>query len=209
MTIWWLVLILSFLGAAGIGFIWLIVHISKMSGGNGKTTNLNDSIEAAAKEDVEHVFNDDFREELRNRGRLNFENIINENAMFLQQDLRLTISQINDYMKGEITTKLQSEFEKYEEGINDAKQMAVESLQKTNQAIDEERQKLGDQIQKDIDATKALLIERFEANMTEIINHYLLSSIGSQIDLNDQLDFIIADLETNKAAIIEDLRNGA
>ncbi|HET8992053.1 MAG TPA: hypothetical protein VFN31_03415 [Candidatus Saccharimonadales bacterium] len=179
-----------------------------MSGGN-KPSNLNDSIEAAAREDVEHVFNDDFREELRNRGRLNFENIINENAMFLQQDLRLTIAQINDYMKGEITSKLQTEFEKYEQGINDAKQLAIESLQKTNQAIEEERQKLSEQIQADIDATKRLLIERFENNMTDIVNHYLLAAIGDQIDLNDQLDFIIADLETNKAAIIEDLKNGA
>lgn len=208
MTIWWLLLILCSLGAAGIAFIWLIVHISKMSGGN-KPSNLNDSIEAAAREDVEHVFNDDFREELRNRGRLNFENIINENAMFLQQDLRLTIAQINDYMKGEITSKLQTEFEKYEQGINDAKQLAIESLQKTNQAIEEERQKLSEQIQADIDATKRLLIERFENNMTDIVNHYLLAAIGDQIDLNDQLDFIIADLETNKAAIIEDLKNGA
>ncbi len=207
MTIWWLLLILGSLGAAGIGFIWLIVHVSRMSG--GKSSNLNDSIEAAAREDVEHIFNDDFREELRNRGRLNFENIINENAMFLQQDLRLTIAQINDYMKGEITTKLQAEFEKYEQGINDAKQLAVESLQKTNQAIDEERKKLSEQIQADIEATKRLLIERFENNMTEIVNHYLLAAIGDQIDLNDQIDFILADLEANKTAIIEDLKNGA
>ena len=37
---------------------------------------------------AEHIFDDQFREELRNRGRLHFEKIIGENAMFLQQDLR-------------------------------------------------------------------------------------------------------------------------
>jgi len=42
---------------------------------------------------------------LRNRGRLHFEKIIGENAMFLQQDLRLTTSQLNEYMKAEITKK--------------------------------------------------------------------------------------------------------
>ncbi len=208
MTIWWLILILSSIAAIGSGFIWLVVYLSKTSSST-KPGGFNDSIEAAAKQDVEHVFNDDFREELRNRGRLNFEKIINENAMFLQQDLRLTISQINDYMKSEITTKLQAEFEKYEQSINDAKQLAVESLQKTNQAIDEERKRLSEQVDKDIDASKALIIERFENNMTDIINHYLLAAIGNQIDLNDQLDFIISDLEANKAAMLEDLRNGA
>ena len=68
-----------------------------------------------ATNEVEHIFNDEFREELRNRGRLHFEKIIGENAMFLQQDLRLTTSQLNDYMKTEITRVLKEEFSKYEE----------------------------------------------------------------------------------------------
>ena len=63
-----------------------------------KRSDMNDTAADAA----EHIFNDEFREELRNRGRLHFEKIIGENAMFLQQDLRLTTSQLNDYMKQEI-----------------------------------------------------------------------------------------------------------
>lgn len=45
--------------------------------------------------------------------------------------------------------------------------------------------------------------------MADIINHYVLGAIGNQIDLNDQLEFILADLEANKEAIAEDLRHGA
>src|SRR5690606_29389852 len=93
----------------------------------------------AAEKDVERVFNDEFREELRNRGRLHFEKIIGENAMFLQQDLRLTTSQINEYMKQEITKTLQEEFAKYEQSIDDAKKQAVESMRKTQAALEEER----------------------------------------------------------------------
>lgn len=209
MTIWWLVLILGSILAAGLGFIWLAVQLSKLRSANGPKTNLNRSIEQAAREDVEHVFNDDFREELRNRGRLDFEKIINENAMFLQQDLRLTISQVNDYMKGEITSKLKNEFTDYEQSIDDAKQLAVASFQKTNEAIDDQRKRLSEAIQTEIDNAKQLLIERFESNMADIIDHYLMSAIGSQIDLDDQLEFIISSLETNKKAIIEDLKHGA
>jgi vacuolar-type H+-ATPase subunit H len=181
MTIWWLILILCSIGSISVGFIWVILHIG--SSGPKKSGNLNDSIEDAAREDVEHIFNDDFREELRNRGRLNFENIINENAMFLQQDLRLTISQINEYMKGEITTKLKAEFEEYEKSINDAKQLAVESFQKTNEALEEERNNLSKQVQTEVDSSKKALVERFEQNMTDIINHYLLAAIGNCITI--------------------------
>lgn len=200
-------MILAFLAAAGSAFIWLVLQV-RGSGGK-KALSQDETIDEAVKGDVEHIFNEDFREELRNRGRLHFEKIIGENAMFLQQDLRLTTSQLNEYMKTEITSKLQDEFNKYEQSIMDAKQLAVESIQKTNAAIDEQRELLGQQVQKEIVAEKQQLVKRFEQNMTDIINHYVLAAIGNQIDLNDQLEYILADLEANKAAIIEDIAHGA
>ena len=209
MTIWWLYLILSLLAAVGIAFVWLIVKV----GSTGKSVK-NDkkgvgSIQEAADADVEHIFNESFREELRNRGRLHFEKIIGENAMFLQQDLRLTTSQLNEYMKTEIASKLKEEFKKYEESIMDAKQMAIESIQKTNAAIDEQRAQMGHAVQQEIAAEKQQLVQRFEANMADIVNHYVIAAIGNQIDLNDQLEYILADLDANKQAIIEDITNGA
>ncbi len=207
MTIWWLFLILAAIGAAGIAFVWLAVKVGG-SGGKGRKNRV-DSLEEAAQEDVEHVFNEEFREELRNRGRLHFEKIIGENAMFLQQDLRLTTSQLNEYMKTEITHKLQEEFNKYEQSIMDAKQLAIDSIQKTNQAIDEQRKVMGEQVQEEILAEKKTILDRFENNMTDIVNHYVLAAIGNQIDLNDQLEYILSDLEANKRAILEDIQNGA
>lgn len=162
-----------------------------------------------AEKDVQHIFNDTFRQELRNRGILHFEQIINENAMFLQQDLRLTASQVNDYMKQEIKKTLTEEFAKYEQSITDAKQLAIESINKTQQAIEEQRKLLTDQLKQQSDTAKAQLIAQFEENMADIINHYIMSAIGDQIDLNDQLEYIIGDLEANKKAIVEDINRGA
>lgn len=207
MTIWWLVLILAAIGSSGIAFIWLAVRVT--GGAKVGAKNVDESLEESAEHDVEHVFDQEFREELRNRGRLHFEKIIGENAMFLQQDLRLTTSQLNEYMKTEITTKLKEEFQKYEESIMDAKQLAIESIQKTNTAIDEQRQQLSQQLEAEIAKEKQHLIQRFEENMADIVNHYVLAAVGNQIDLNDQLEYILADLEANKQAIVEDIQNGA
>src|SRR5665213_3143657 len=207
MTIWWLILILAALGSAGVAFIWVAVRIG--NSGKGKSgDNPDASIEERADQDVEHIFDSDFREELRNRGRLHFEKIIGENAMFLQQDLRLTTAQLNEYMKSEITRKLKEEFDKYEQSIMDAKQLAIDSIQKTNTAIDEQRQVLSQEVQKEIVAEKQQVIKRFEANMTDIINHYVLAAIGNQIDLSDQLEYILGELDANKQAIIEDINSG-
>ena len=208
MTIWWLALILAAIGSAGIAFIWLAVRIGNSGGGHaGKS--LNDPLQDIAEREVGHLFNESFREELRNRGRLHFEKIISENAMFLQQDLRLTTSQVNEYMKTEITSKLKEEFAKYEQSIMDAKQLAVESIQKTNTVIDEQRKQLSQQVQQEIMAEKQEIMKHFESNMTDIVNHYVMAAIGNQIDLNDQLEYILGELESNKKAIIEDINGGA
>ena len=210
-TILWLSIIIAVLFFAGMAFIWVAIRLE-----NGGTKSRKDkksptgnSYGEAAEQDVEHIFNDEFREELRNRGRLHFEKIIGENAMFLQQDLRLTTSQLNEYMKGEITKKLQEEFVKYEQSITDAKQLAIDSIAKTNVAIEEQRKMLSQQIFEESTKQKEHLFKQFETNMSEIINHYVLQAIGHQIDLTDQLDYILNELETNKQAIVEDMKSGA
>lgn len=209
MTIWWLIFILTALGSVSIAFIWIATRLKNPASTAPAHLNLDQSLDKAADEDVDHVFNDKFREELRNRGLLHFEKIIGDNAMFLQQDLRLTTSQLNDYMKTEITRKLQEEFEKYERSITDAKQLAIESIQKTNTAIDEQRKVMSEQLQAEIAAAKKQIMTRFESNMADVVNHYVLEAIGNQIDLNDQLEYILANLEANKKAIIEDIQSGA
>lgn len=203
-----LLLVVGSLVSAAVAFIWVAVRLENGPGKSKKIPQLQDRVTEAADKDVEHIFNEDFREELRNRGRLHFEKIIGENAMFLQQDLRQTTTQLNDYMRAEITRTLQEEFKKYEQSIVDAKQIALESIEKTVATIEQQRQFLEQQMQAQSAAQKSRIIARFEAEMATIINHYVLKAIGNQIDLTDQLDFILSELEANKPAIIEDIKNG-
>lgn len=205
MELWELVLILASLAAAALAFVYLALQLRP---GGVKKAKATDAYSELAEKDVEHIFNDEFREELRNRGRLHFEKIIGENAMFLQHDLRLTTSQLNEYMKSEITKKLQEEFSKYEESISDIKDMATESITKTQEAIDQQRQAMGQQLTQEVANEKARLVKRFEDNMADIVNHYVMAAIGNQIDLNDQLEYILAELNENKKNITEDITNG-
>ncbi len=202
MTIWWLLVLIGLIIFIGFCFIYIVINLKPSS---HTKQELNDE---TINGSIDNIFNDEFREELRNRGRLHFEKIITENAVFLQQDLQLTTSQLNDYMKTEITQKLQNEFTKYQESFTDAKQLTVEAIQKTNDAINEQRETLNLEVQKQIEVEKKQLIDRFENNMASIVNHYVLEAIGNQIDLNDQLEYILTELEANKKAMIEDITSG-
>lgn len=199
-----LVLVIGTLLSTTLAFLWLVWRLP----GRSDDKKITGKLENAAIEDVQHIFNDEFREELRNRGRLHFEKIIGENAMFLQQDLRETTAQLNDYMRAELTRTLQEEFKKYEQSIADAKQIALGSIEKTITTIEQQRQFMEQQMQAQAQANKQRMIKQFEADMAGIINHYVIGAIGSQIDLSDQLEYILAELEANKQAIIEDVKDG-
>lgn len=209
MDTWGVVVVLASLIAATLAFVYVALKLNNGPGPKNKKSGSGNTYVDAAEKDVEHIFNDEFREELRNRGRLHFEKIIGENAMFLQQDLRLTTSQLNEYLKSEITRKLQEEFVKYEESITDAKELAIDSLTKTQQAIEQQRQMMGQQLAQEVANEKARVIKRFEDNMADIVNHYVLAAVGNQIDLNDQLEYILNELEENKKDIIEDISHGS
>lgn len=204
------VILVAILGVIGVASaIVLVMIFRKPTDKPAKKPNTLDDLSDKAKQDVEHIFNDDFREELRNRGRLHFEKIIGENAMFLQQDLRLTTSQLNEFMKNEISKVLKEEFSKYEESINDAKQLAIESIQKTQTTIEQQRELLTQQLNEQLTTEKSRSLNRFEKHMADIVNHYVLEAVGEQIDLSEQLEFILAQMERNKEAIIKDIRDGA
>jgi hypothetical protein len=209
MNVGGLVLVIGSLLSATAAFIWLALRLESGGIGTKAKKQLAAGLEKTADTDVEHIFNNEFREELRNRGRLHFEKIIGENAMFLQQDLRQTTSQLNDYMRAEITRTLQDEFKKYEQSIVDAKQLALDSIEKTITTIEQQRALLEQQLLTQSETQKAHIVQSFEKEMTGIVNHYILRAIGSQIDLSDQLEYIMAELESNKAAILEDIKRGA
>ncbi|MEK9196145.1 MAG: hypothetical protein AAB914_02135 [Patescibacteria group bacterium] len=199
------ILVVGSLLSVTFAFIWVAVSLGRNQ--PKKKGRDNQDVAAAADKDVEHIFNDEFREELRNRGRLHFEKIISDSAMFLQQDLRLTASQINEFMKKEITTTLQETFTKYEESIMDAKKVALDTIKKTQESVEEQRQLMNQQVKSEIDKEKARTIEQFDKNLSEIVNHYLIEAIGNQVSIDDQMDFILDELEKNKKHILEDIKS--
>lgn len=203
----WLYLIIGLILVGTGAFLWLIFTIKNLKVGPNKTPH--EDYVKDAKAEVERIFSDEFREELRNRGRLHFEKIINENAMFLKHDLQLTASQLNEFMQDSIKKVLKEEFSKYEESIASAKQLAIESIEKTQQILEQQRSAMEQELAQEVQMEKQRIVKKFEENMNQIISYYLLDAVGNEIDLSDQLDYIFRQLEDNKQAIIEDIKSGS
>lgn len=235
-----------------------------------------------AADAVEHLFDDDFREELRTHGRLYFERVINENAALFKQDLDATVAHINTELRQHVARQLDEQFaeisrtnaelrqhvsnqldEQFAEysktmqnaqelslqalersaktledqhkqlgvaleksvahqdamltstveqskahvvEIQDAQAAALESLNRSVQALQEQHQQLSAMLEKTITDQQDRLVDAFEQNMGRIIEHYLLGALGDQYDLKAQLPSIIKQMEANKQAIVDDMK---
>lgn len=235
-----------------------------------------------AAEIAGQVFDDAFREDLRNRGRLYFERVINENAALFKQDLDATIAHVNTELRQHmarqldaqfaeisktntelrkhISDQLDSQFAEYTKTMKDAQTLALDALERSAKALEEQHKQLGASLEKSVanqDAvlTRALednssrvagmkaaqdqalqsltnsvraleeqhqqlgamlqqnianqekmVLDAFEQNMAQIVEHYLLGALGDQYDMKAQLPSIIKQLETNKQEIMDDMK---
>jgi hypothetical protein len=213
-----------------------------------------------AADRAELFFDESFRGELRTRGRLYFEKIINENAALFKQDLDATISHVYIDLKDHLTKQLDQQFASYSQTMKQAQDEAMQQLNNSVQDLEKQHNELGEQLKKSIEyqeamltnvfdksktqidtmnhaqddalkslndgvqalqhqrdtlgetldkniaAQEALLTSAFEDNMARVVEHYLLGALGDQFDMKAQLPAIIKQLEENKQAIVDDMK---
>lgn len=170
-------------------------------------------LQRSHKHTVQHTFETDaaaqaiLQKKLHAEGRDEVQKAVNDNVAFIQQDMRRTTSELNGYMQQEITRTLNDELKKYGESSDQVNQLALDAIAKTQAVLEAQHLQLTEQLTKQIAGEKERLLTRFEDSMTEVVSHYVTIAIGNQIDVKDQLDFIIGELKENKQAIIEDLRS--
>jgi hypothetical protein len=208
-TVWLLAILAGLMLVFG-ALVWAALEMRRLriaATPKKKTTEeLDKAFTDIAEEDVNHLFNKQFREELRNRGRLRFEKIIGENAMFLKHDLDMTIAQLNEYLQNEISKNLEAEFADYAKAMNDAQELALTSLQKTANEVEQQRLQLSQALKADVAAREEQMLKLYEDNMAQVVEYYVLQVLGDQFDLKAQLPYIIEQMEANKENIIKDMR---
>lgn len=92
------------------------------------------------------------------------------------------------------------------EALKQSQETALEWLNKSIATLQEQQTQLSATFQQSVSKQQDMLVGAFEQNMAQIVEHYLLGALGDQYDLKAQLPSIIHQLETNKQAIVEDMK---
>lgn len=145
---------------------------------------------AADDTNVEHLFDDAFREELKDKARLYFERVINENSALFKQDLDATvahintelrqhvarqldeqfseINKVNTELRQHITDQLDSQFVEYGKTMKEAQDQVMQSLSKSAQAVEEQHRQLSAALEKSVANQDAMFVGALEENKTRI-----------------------------------------
>ena len=175
--------------------VWYVVH------------EINHKHIAVHTSEVEDASQLALQKELHEEGHEEIQKAVEENVAFIERDVRRTTSELNGYMQQEITRTLNDELKKYGESADQVNKIALDAIAQTQAALELQHQQLAVQLAEQVTSEKERILTRFEENMTEVVSHYVSAAIGNQIDVKDQLRFIISELQENKQAIIEDLRS--
>lgn len=136
----------------------------------------------------EHVFDEYFREELRNHGRWYFEKVINENGEIFKKELADTIAQVNVELKEHVTKhldaaiaqvntelkehttkQLEAQFAEYGKSLKEAQDEALKTVIESSKKLQEQHDQLRIALQKNVTDQQALLHGAFDDNKQQIV----------------------------------------
>jgi len=133
---------------------------------------------------------------------------LNRSAQALEEQHHQISATLEENVKKQ-ETELNAAFEENKAHIasmKDAQNTAMESLNRSAQALEEQHNQLNDTLKSNVAKQEEVLVTGFESNMAQIVEHYLLGALGNQYDMKAQIPSIIQELEANKKAIVDDMK---
>ncbi len=198
------------------------------------------------------MFDDGFRDELRAHGRQYFERVINENAALFKQDLDATVAHINTELRqhiarqldtqfteinrvnGElrehIAQRLDEQFAEYSKTMQAAQDKALQSLERSAEALQGQYQALAAALEKSVAHHDAILTGAVEENRSRVeamrnTQEAALKSLAESVEalqkqheqldtmlkesIADQENMLVDAFEKNMALVAEHYLEGA
>lgn len=190
-----LIVVLGGIFSLLLAFIWIAVRIGP-KGRNLRSHSGNNS----------ELFDETYRQKLQARGVARFERTLDQNATVLQKELSNVSEEVTQYIKDNIGQILGDQLDDQKQVVRAAEEKMAQSFKNIDNALTDYQKsmqaEMHQQLLKQVDSR----VQFLDQNMSEIINSYIQQTLASELDVSDQIKGIVANLEANKAAIVEDLK---
>ena len=128
---------------------------------------------------------------------------MSQNAMFLKQDLELTVTQLGDYMKEQVNARLESEFGTYVQAMKDAQELALKTLQSTAAEVETERKAVLEELKKEAEDRRAAFQKEIADHEEALKQEAAARQAAFDQELTAHKEALLKDFEANMARIVE------
>jgi hypothetical protein len=147
------------------------------------------------------AFTEEFRQSLREEGKLYFERVINESAALFKQDLDSTIVQVNTDLKEHVVRQLDEQLVQYGQIMKDAQALALNSLNGSETELKQQRQELSDALKNDIQKEEEMLVNVVKDTQTLAVES--LNRSGKALE--EKYQQLASTLQQNVGVVEQDL----
>jgi len=179
-------------------------HVTKEL--NAAIAQVNDELKNHTTKQLEHQF-DSYKTSLEEAQKLALETMTTSAETLKNQHLAL-----QKVLEKNVTDQqglLHNAFSENKAQITAMKEAQDEALKWLNQSAQElhsQYQQISTVVKENVAKQEQLMLQAFQDNMAQIVEHYLLGALGDQFDIKEQLPSIIKQLEQNKQAIADDMQ---
>jgi ClpP class serine protease len=128
-----------------------------------------------------------------------------EGAVKIQNAIDGAISRIAEHVEEMTNTTLNAEFQKYQLSLQALREQSITEFTKLQKELDLQRGDMVKQLEKQVVAEHAKRVDQLNSKINDVVSSYVLESLGNNVDLNNQMSFILQKLSEHKQDIKRDI----
>lgn len=151
------------------------------------------------------VFSDVDLAEIQEAAKTQLQTAAEDAAQRLQKSLNNSVDQVAADINDTLSTNLSAEFEKYQVSLSALRDQTIEQFSKIQQELDQRRLELSEHLDRQVAEEQEKRLAHFNDRINDVVTSYIAESLGNQVDLGAQTDYILGSLEANKEQIKKDI----
>lgn len=151
------------------------------------------------------VFSDVDLAEIQKAAKAQLQTAAADAAERLQKSLNNSVDQVAADINDSLSTNLTAEFEKYQVSLSALRDQTIEQFGKIQEELDHRRLELVEHLDRQVAAEQEKRLSHFDERINDVVTSYIAESLGNDVDLGAQTQYIISALEANKEQIKKDV----
>jgi hypothetical protein len=140
----------------------------------------------------------DVKERLVEASQKQFQDILSQSSVKMQQDLGVTTSHINNLVLRLASEIVSGELERYREDLAKLHEQASAGMGGISQEVAKHQEEVKAKVTQELEAEKQRLLAQIDTKLADAVGSFLLEALGKNVDLGSQNAYLAQLLEEHK-----------